>query len=203
MFIAPTLMPTSRTARGACIVLPLVEEGDRLKTRPSRPARRGNQIGQGPLKQQRLKFRNFPPPPKRRAKPLPVCVPLVRQWITERFRRREGWTSQALALLFLVRAMRPDDVLYCDALRLELVWLGRGYPHYRLYWRKHLYGVVDVTVDWDQPLTAAQSLPRIQENVAVCLSICGFTPSTTTFVKGDARTPVGGRKRELHKLFKS
>lgn len=171
---------------------------------PSKPARKRRPLSV--WVQRKLTFRNDPP--LRRSKKgiskdptPPLWMHAAREWTVSCFQRGEGRTAEALALLFLIRLMRADCVLYCKNWRLELVWLGEGYPHYRLYWKRYLYGVEDIPVNWGKELLSSPKLRPTQNDLAAYLVICGFRAETTTFVAWDARTPINASKDDLPRLF--
>ena len=43
--------------------------------------------------------------------------------------------------------MRYDDSLHLGDWRVEYLFLGKGYPHYRVYYRHHVVTVVDIRTD--------------------------------------------------------
>jgi hypothetical protein len=149
-----------------------------------------------------LPFRNFPPAPKRSARPLPANLLATRVYVVQRFQAGEGYTLTGIALLCLLQQMSVDSVLFSREWRLELVWTGKkGYPYFGLYWSRHLMGVVDIPVQWGQSIQSCPDLGRIHSQMAAYLVCCGFTRTNTVLVEGLARTPVSASKRSLYRLF--
>ena len=148
-----------------------------------------------------LRFRNYPPQPKRHYKPLPLPLQAFRAWHAEQFHQGAWRDERAAALLGLVKALPCDGVLYSGHWRLELVWLRKGYPHYRLYFRSYFYGKLDVPIEWGKSVKDARDLARLQQELARFLVGCGFCAETSALVEGDARTPSNAPKRALHRLF--
>lgn len=149
-----------------------------------------------------LPFRNFPPPPKRNARPLPPALVATRTYVESRFQAGHGYTVSGIALLCLVQQMRLNDVMHSREWRLELVAAKKGYPYYALYWTRHIVGLVDIPVQWGQMIQDCPALPRLQSQMAAYLVCCGFMRTNTTLVEGLAQTPVSASKRAIYRLFK-
>jgi hypothetical protein len=152
--------------------------------------------------QKSLRFRNFPPS-QRRDKPLPLWIIAAREWLAERFHNGTGSIAEMIALMPHLQKMRVDDCLLNGQWRLELVWLGRGAPQFRLYWRTHLFGVAYINnVKWGEGLIGSLPFERVQQEMARYLVRCGWTAAGTALVVGKARTPTDEpRKDQLPTLW--
>ena len=54
------------------------------------------------------------------------------------------WDSEAERLARLLRSMHYDDALVCGQMRVEYLYLARGYPQWRVMWRGQILGAVYV-----------------------------------------------------------
>jgi hypothetical protein len=151
--------------------------------------------------QQPLRFKNFPPQPRRNHRPLPLWLLWAQDQLSQQFQQGAWRDERAEALLPLVKALPCDGAVYSRDWRLELVWLKRGYPHYRLYFRSYVFGKVDLPAVWGKNIKAARDLDRLQRDLAAYLVGCGFTAHNSHPVDGDARTRPNATKRSIHRLF--
>lgn len=141
------------------------------------------------------------PPIRRHYRPLPLGLCVLRQWLDEQFKAGAWRDERALELLPLIERLPIDGALHSAWWRLELVDLGRGYPHYRLYFRRWFFGKVTLPIEYGRPLSEARDRETIQRNLAVYLTGCGWTPRNTAPFEGDARTPFNAYTRSLYSLF--
>lgn len=90
-------------------------------------------------------------------------------------------------LIPLLRWMRYDDVLVCGDWRLELLYLERGFPHFRLYFQSRVLGVADVFSD-SPDLSNSRQLPVVQHTLATHLVACGWRAEAVQKREGEAIT---------------
>ncbi|NJM55322.1 MAG: hypothetical protein HC841_04875 [Verrucomicrobiae bacterium] len=101
------------------------------------------------------------------------------------------YDSAARRVERLLGRMCFDDVLAWGPYRLEYLYLERGLPHYRLYQRGALIGVVDV-----RPPNMLGALHR-QMAIYFAAYGCGADARLLT---AKARTPMNAPKRDLPRL---
>lgn len=145
----------------------------------------------------------------------PECVPFS-AWVQHAFKRwrikprthvlchdapAAPLTEQAEDLMGLVIQMRMDDAIVCDDWRLELVRMGEGWPHYRLYRGGLLAGIVDIPVVEDYHIAAYEGLEALQWKLCVCMAVAGIRRERAFLYAGEAATPIEASKRDLPYLF--
>lgn len=154
-----------------------------------------------------MALKNVPPAPKRREKPLPLGVLALRAYVSEQWAQGAWEGHEAKALAKVIKRMTLDSVIYSGEFSLTLVAVDKGYPHYRLMWGSHIFGVADIPAmfDWKTgQYTVCAELPAIQTELARYLVGCGFTAemATRTLTPGAAKTPYTASKRALYHLLK-
>lgn len=180
-------------------------------------------IGTLPSKPVQYSLPRLPAIPKADAGTLPVHMALKRACVT-RF-VESGWISIGAAILPAIQRLRLDDTLYFNrgTWRVELCWLNKGYPHYRLYWmpkRHYLFGLADIRLDNAEgvglnsegeievrvrcgaDIGRAPRLKDVQLHLAAYCAAFGATPETLVLVKGDARTKLDADTSRVYRLFK-
>lgn len=167
---------------------------------PRRPAPAPAPKARGKARTRWLKRLNVPPR-NRRSPHVPHGWEGVRQWIQRAYETGQGECVAGIYFLYLLPQMRPDSVLYSRDWRLELVFLKKGRPHYRLYWRRVLVGVVDIPVEDEMAIASYPKLRTLHSKLAAYLICCGFTRHNTTLVEGLASTPPQTRKKGAKRLF--
>jgi hypothetical protein len=110
-------------------------------------------------------------------------------------------TPAAACLLPLVQKLFVDDVLLSKPWRVELVRMGEGWPHYRLYRAARLVGIADIPVADDMLIRTYKGLADIQRKLCLCLALAGFTPFNSFVYTGEAKTVIGMAKKDLPYLF--
>ncbi|MGB1284976.1 MAG: hypothetical protein ACPG7F_00465 [Aggregatilineales bacterium] len=107
----------------------------------------------------------------------------------------DGWRPRGTqAMARLIRQMHYGDALWSQNLwRLERLQLNRGYPHYRLYHRKNVFGVARVKTDahWDTAICAM---------AAYCTTL-GFTAKNSYLGWDGATTSLNASTEYLPILF--
>lgn len=103
------------------------------------------------------------------------------------------YDSRAAGIERLLRRMCFDDVLVRRGYRLEYLRLDTGLPHYRLYRRGALIGVVR--------LHNPDDLGYRDREVAMFLAMIGFSPDNTHLVECGAETPEDATTEGLPYLF--
>jgi hypothetical protein len=101
----------------------------------------------------------------------------------------------------LLRRMHYDDALVCGVWRLELLYLERGKPHYRLYWHDFMFGVADIYTEYGD-LTDSCHMPLVRARMAAYLVACGCQASEATFERYASITPLDANTSRQHRLFK-
>jgi hypothetical protein len=109
--------------------------------------------------------------------------------------------GEAEDLMPLVQRLFLDDMLLAKPWRLELVRMGEGFPHYRLYHRARLAGIVDIPVIEDYLIATYAGLERLQWKLCLCLAVAGVRRDAAFVYEGEAQTPIEASKKDLPYLF--
>lgn len=163
------------------------------------------------------------PIPKRASERLPRLARLARAWASQMVECGMWNDERAARILPTIQSMRLDDALYWRDWRLELVWLNKGYPHYRLYWlkrRHYVFGQADIRLDnsegielngkgeievkirYGADIQRSPQLRVVQRRLAAYCVACGAAPDDMVLVKGDARTKLCADTSRVYRLFK-
>jgi len=86
-----------------------------------------------------------------------------------------------------------DDVLVQKPWRVEYVVLDSGFSHYRLYYRRELVGIRDIT--------SPSLIPAIRRGMAAYLAQIGFSDARYEMVPAGARTALDDTKHRIPPLF--
>lgn len=126
-----------------------------------------------------------------------------REWATEAVQSGLYWTdTRTEGLMRRLRAMHYDDALVCGLWRLELLYIGRGTPHFRLYWRGVVFGVVDIQAHLAD-IGSSRKMPVVRRMMAAFLVLCGWRETCITERPGKARTPLSANTDHQYRLFKT
>lgn len=126
-----------------------------------------------------------------------------RAWATEAI---EGGLfrddPRTLILEKRLRQMCYDDCLLCGQWRLELLYIGTGLPHWRLYWKGVCFGVAGIhTLHAD--LSASRNISLVRRMMAAFLVLCGWDEECIEEKRGKARTRLTANTDHQYRLFKA
>jgi hypothetical protein len=105
-------------------------------------------------------------------------------------------------LVELLHRMRYDDALICGQWRLELLYLASGLPHFRLYWRGRVFGVVGVYTS-HADLTASRNIARVRQMLAAYLVFWNWEARAVTLERMGARTDISANVDHQYRLFRA
>lgn len=100
---------------------------------------------------------------------------------------------QSLKIEALIRKMALDDVLLQPPWRLEYLYLGTGFKHYRLMYDDQLVGIRDIT--------SPKRLMAVHRGLAAYLAQCGLRPELAITMKARAETDLDVSKHRVQPLF--
>lgn len=148
--------------------------------------------------QRPIAWRSYPP---YRGTTAPAWIAVVREWLTTAVLPPPPPEEHA-ALVRVLRRLSFDDVLLCGKWRLEWLLLERGYPHYRLSYSRHLFGVAHVPIEYGRPLIGTPVMAAAQAQMAAYLWRIGCSVRRLVHRPGAAQTPLCARVKSLPVLFK-
>lgn len=100
---------------------------------------------------------------------------------------------QSIRIEALIHDMTLDDALIQPPWRLEYLYLGNGFVHYRLMYEDDVVGIRDVT--------SPKRLPAIRRGLAAYLAQCGLRPELAITLKARAMTGLDATKHRVQPLF--
>lgn len=98
--------------------------------------------------------------------------------------------------------MQYDDALVCGPWRLELVYIGSGMPHFRLYWRGRVFGVADIYADRGD-IGSSRKTPLVRQMLAAYMVFWGWSVDCIEEKPGQARTCLDANTKHQYRLFKA
>jgi hypothetical protein len=161
-------------------------------------AKRGGDISV--RKQRTLPFRNFPPCGA--SKRVPRALHSIRAWVSERVEAGAWQNKAASRLARCLSQMCYDDALVCDEWRLELLYLERGLPHFRLYWNGLVFGVADI-FSLEPDLSDSRHAPIVCQKLAAYLVALGWRADHIQMLEGDSITEINANVHHQYRLFKA
>jgi hypothetical protein len=103
-------------------------------------------------------------------------------------------------LVWWLRRMGYDDALVWDKWRVELLYLETGQPHFRLYWKGHVFGVVGIATS-HADLGQSRNLEVGRCMLAAYLVGWGWEVQDTRLIRDGAMTPYTANVDHQYRLF--
>lgn len=113
-------------------------------------------------------------------------------YLAEDFRTRR--------LVWWLRRMGYDDALLWGEWRVELLYLNKGQPHFRVYWRGVTFGVAAIATT-HADLGASRTIDAIRALLAAYLVGWGWRPDAVQLVRFGAMTRYDANADHQHRLF--
>jgi hypothetical protein len=104
-------------------------------------------------------------------------------------------------LVEMLHRMCYDDALVCGVWRLELLYLGSGLPHFRLYWRGRVFGVVGIYTS-HADLMASRNIDCARQMLAAYLVFYGWDAKAVRLQRFGARTDIAANVDHQYRLFR-
>lgn len=93
-----------------------------------------------------------------------------------------------------------DDALVCGEWRLELLYLERGLPHFRLYWNGLVFGVARIFAQTPD-LGRSRHTPVVCMKLAAYLVALGWQAENIQMLEGGALTDLSAPVQHQYSLF--
>jgi hypothetical protein len=103
-------------------------------------------------------------------------------------------------MVWLLRRMCYDDALVCGEWRVELLYLNKGQPHFRLYYRGYTFGIVSIATS-HADLGAARTLEAQRHLLAAYLVGWGLQSHAVALVEFGALTRYNANSDHQYRLF--
>lgn len=128
---------------------------------------------------------------------------IQRAWATEAIERGDfRHDPRTEVLIPYLQRMMYDDALVCRDWRLELLYIGTGLPHFRLYWQGHCFGVAGIYAS-HADLGTSRNIALVRRMLAAFLVLCGWTEEEIEIRPGKARTRLTANTDHQYRLFKA
>jgi hypothetical protein len=99
-----------------------------------------------------------------------------------------------------LRQMGYDDALHCGPWRVELLYIGSGQPHFRVYWRGRVFGVAGIYTS-HADLAASRNMDTVRRMLAAYLVFWQWRPECVTLIRQGARTCLEANTDHQYRLF--
>lgn len=103
-------------------------------------------------------------------------------------------------LVWWLRRMGYDDALVWSEWRVELLYLDTGQPHFRVYWRGAVFGIVGIATS-HADLGASRTLDTARRLLAAYLVGWGWQATELRLIRYGAMTPDDANVDHQYRLF--